>query len=79
MTFRIARIDPSRGGGIIETRGKLWDFRKKIKYLIFVEKQTKKSVRNLNLPEIIYQISRILPHITVRDRGGTAIYSSCTT
>ncbi len=30
----------------------------------------------MNLPEIVYQISRIFPYFTVRDRGGTAIYSS---
>ena len=29
-----------------------------------------------NLPEILYRNSRILPYITVRDRGGTAIYTS---
>ncbi len=28
MDFRVARIDPSRGGGILETRGKLIDFKK---------------------------------------------------
>ena len=50
LDLRIARIDPSRGGGIIETRAKLWDFRKKNKYSILV-KQTQENVKNLNLPE----------------------------
>ncbi len=75
MTLRIARIDPSRGGGIIETRGKLWDFRNKNKYSNFVLR-TSKIVDFWDLPEILYRISRILPYITVRDRGGTAIYTS---
>ena len=43
MTFRIARIDPSRGGGIIETRAKLWDFGENIKSLILVEKLEHRS------------------------------------
>jgi len=33
MHFRIARIDTSRAGGIVETRAKVWDFREQIKYM----------------------------------------------
>ena len=39
--------------------------------------RTSKIVDFRNLPEIVYRNSRILPYITVRDRGGTAIYTSC--
>ena len=47
----------------------------KLKYSNLVLR-TSKIVDFRNLPEIVYRISRILPYITVRDRGGTAIYTS---
>ena len=47
----------------------------KLKYSNLVLR-TSKIVDFRNLPEILYRISRILPYITVRDRGGTAIYTS---
>ena len=48
----------------------------KLKYSNLVLR-TSKIVDFRNLPEILYRFSRILPYITVRDRGGTAIYTSC--
>ena len=47
----------------------------KLKYSNLVLR-TSKIVDFRNLPEILYRFSRILPYITVRDRGGTAIYTS---
>ena len=49
----------------------------KLKYSNLVLR-TSKIVDFRNLPEILYRNSRILPYITVRDRGGTAIYTSFT-
>ena len=49
MTFRIARIDPSRRGGIIEMSGVFVWFHEKNKSSILVKK-TKKSVKNRILP-----------------------------
>ena len=47
----------------------------KLKYSNLVLR-TSKIVVFRNLPEILYRNSRILPYITVRDRGKTAIYTS---
>ena len=49
MALRIARIDPSRRGGIIEMSGVFFWFHEKNKSSILVEK-TQKSVKNRILP-----------------------------
>ena len=54
MDFWIARIDPSHGGGIIETREKLWDFGKN-KYSNLVPR-TSQTDDFLELPRILYRI-----------------------
>ena len=58
MTFRIARIDPSRRGGIIETRAKLWDFRKN-KIFDFSRKKTRKLDANQILQDFLYKIAKV--------------------
>ena len=38
--------------------------------------RTSEIIDFADLPRILYKCSRIFPYITVRDRGGTAIYTS---